>query len=270
MKFNQVLVVYKQLTPARSAKKECSSGQKLHLETLDILYPLLRKLGLSFEACSTKQLKTIKNIDLVITIGGDGTVLRTSHFVGDTPILGIKSYGRESIGYFCAATTDTMHLYLKSLLLGHVKPKKLLRLEVTIDKHRVKELALNDVLFSHASPASTTRYTLSIGKKNEVQRSSGIWVSSAAGSTAAVSAAGGKPLPLGAKKMQYIVREPYTPSKHFSLLKGILPNTSSIKITSLSKHGTIYIDGSNIQYPAPEETNILIKGAKKPLKIFWK
>jgi len=267
MKINQVLVVYKQIT---GTKKEFSEGQRLHLETLDIIYPLLRQFGISFNTCSLNQLKTIRNSDLVITIGGDGTVLSTSHFVDKTPILGIKSYGRESIGYFCAATTDTLKLYLISLLQGHIKPTKLNRLELKIGRHKVRELALNDILFAHGSPASTTRYVLSIGKKKEQQRSSGIWISSAAGSTAAVSAAGGHPLPLGSKKMQYIVREPYAPSKHYSMLQGVMKDSNPIKILSLTKNGTVYIDGPHIQYPAPAGTNISIKGSSKPLNIFWK
>lgn len=270
MKINQVLVVYKQVQSRNSSGKKSLTGHDLHLKTLDILYPFLRKLGISFETCSTKQLRTIKNVDLVITVGGDGTVLKTSHFLQDQPILGIKSYGRESVGYFCAATTDTMNLYISSLLSGHIKPVKLNRLEVRIDGHRVEELTLNDILFAHAMPASTTVYKLAIGNKSEVQKSSGIWISSAAGSTAAVTAAGGHPMPLSSRKMQYIVREPYAPSVRYSLVKGIVSEKGPIKITSLTKHGTVSIDGSHIQYPAGEGTEILIRSASKPLKIFWK
>lgn len=269
MEINQVLVVYKPVQVS-SSKKRHSNGEQLHLKTLDILYPLLRKHGISFGSCSTKQLGTIKDVDLVITIGGDGTVLSTSHFVDDQPILGIKSYGLESIGYFCAATTHTMNLYFNSLLKGHIKPKKLNRLEVSIGKHRVEELALNDILFAHAQPASTTRYKIMIGNRFEIQKSSGIWISSAAGSTAAISAAGGRPLPLGSRKMEFLVREPYAPSVHYNLTAGVLPDNRPIKIKSRMKNGVIYIDGAHIQYPVAEGTTITIKGSKKQLKMFWK
>lgn len=270
MKFNQALVVYKPVPSIAPGRKNGTSGQELHLKTLDMLYPLLRKLGISFGTCSIKQLHTVKNADLVITVGGDGTVLRTSHFTEDQPILGIKSYGLESIGYFCAVSTNTMNLYLKSVLSGHIKPKKLNRLEVKIDNFKARELALNDILFAHAMPASMTKYRLAVGNKSEVQRSSGIWICSAAGSTAAVAAAGGRPVPLGAKKMQYIVREPYAPTTHYTLVNGVVPDRSSMTITSMIQHGIIYIDGSHIQYPAPAGAKITIRGSKKPLRIFWK
>lgn len=269
MKINQVLVVYKQLSPSE-LKKKPTRGQELHLRTLDTLYPLLREYGVSFQTCSTKQLKPIKKADIVITVGGDGTALRTSHFVDKQPILGIKSYGRESIGYFCAATTDTLRLYLESLFEGHHKPIKLQRLEVSIDGYKIRERALNDILFAHASPAATSKYRITVNKKSEVQRSSGIWVSSAAGSTAAVSTAGGKPLPLESKQIEFVVREPYAPATHYKILKEVLPSTASIKIESMIKHGIVYVDGSHIQYPAGDGSKIIIKASKKPLNIFWK
>lgn len=267
MIFNQALVVYKQVPRITRGH---TNGQKLHLKTLSILYPLLRQLGVSFETCPTGQLSMVKTFDLVITVGGDGTVLSTSHFVEAQPILGIKSYGRESIGYFCAATIDTMQRYLESILEGQIKPKKLNRLEVTLNNRKIKELALNDVLFAHASPAATAKYALTISKKKETQRSSGIWISSAAGSTAAISAAGGLSLPLGSKKLEYFVREPYAPLANYKLIKGVLPPTRPLKIYSMTKHGVVFIDGSHIQYPAPEGTKITVKGSGRPLNIFWK
>ena len=40
--------------------------------------------------------------DLVVTIGGDGTLLAASHAIGDTPILGINSAPDFSVGFFCS------------------------------------------------------------------------------------------------------------------------------------------------------------------------
>lgn len=268
MKFNQVLVVYKQITSAAHGPSK-ANGQNLHLKTLDMLYPLLKDFGISFETSSTNQLRTVGNVDLVITVGGDGTALFTSHFLDNQPILAIKSYGPESVGYFCAATGETMGEYLAQLFSGGLKPILLNRLEVNLNGRVLDELALNDVLFAHALPASMAKYRLYIDNKDERQRSSGIWISSAAGSTAAVSAAGGKPLPLDSNKMEYIVREPYTIPAKYKLIGGIIPDSTPIKIMSLIQNGTVCIDGSHIQYPAPEGTEITVQGSKKPLNIYW-
>src|SRR5690606_17483311 len=61
----------------------------------------------------------------------------------------------------------------------------------------------------HAHPAGMSRYRLSIGKKSEEQKSSGIWMSTAMGSTAAIKAAGGKVLEFTGREFQYLVRERY-------------------------------------------------------------
>src|SRR3989338_8378221 len=45
--------------------------------------------------------------DLLITVGGDGTALTTSHFTDDIPILGVNSAPQSSVGFFCSATPAT-------------------------------------------------------------------------------------------------------------------------------------------------------------------
>ena len=49
----------------------------------------------------------INSVDLVITVGGDGTFLETSHYITDnTPILGVNSDPVRSVGFFCSCTGD--------------------------------------------------------------------------------------------------------------------------------------------------------------------
>lgn len=259
MQLNQALVVYKQVT-----------DHKEHLATLNELYEILKELGISFDAQSTRQLQNIGKVDLVITVGGDGTVLTTSHFIDDQPVLGIKSFGHQSVGYFCAASKATMKRYLQEMIAGEREPIKLHRLQAEIGGQKVAELALNDVLFANLNPASTSKYELTIGDRFEEQKSSGIWVSTAAGSTAAMKGAGGKVLKLTSDKIEYAVREPYTHNGGYRLKKGVLPAKAAIRITSLIPQGTVFIDGGATQYPAPEGAEIVIKNAKKQLNMYWK
>lgn len=273
MKFNRVLVVYKQVE--RQGKQPTdstpsASALAAHLRTLDELYAILKDLGIDFTAVPLRQLRTVGDVDLVITVGGDGTVLATSHFVKKQPVLGVKSFGQHSVGYFCAATRESLGLYLRGVVGGLRRPRRLHRLEARINGHVLKETILNDCLFAHASPAALTTYRLTIGRQSEVQRSSGLWISTAAGSTAAMAAAGGRALPLESAQIEYLVREPYAPSKPYHLLKGVLSKQATIRIDSLTPQGTLAIDGANIQYPAPEGSRILVRRAKWPLWIYWR
>jgi len=259
MQLNQVLVVYKQVT-----------DNKPHLAVLNELYETLKSRGIAFKMVSSKHLRDVGMVDLVITVGGDGTVLTASHFAHDAPILGIKSFGKKSVGYFCAATRKTMNGYLNDIIDGRKRPIKLHRLQVGIDGEKIDELALNDVLFAHETPASTSRYKLTLGSRTEDQKSSGVWISTAAGSTAAIKSAGGDVLPLTSEKMEYFVREPYTSGGSYRLLKGTIFPKTVIKIRSLMRGGTIFIDGGSTQYPAPTGSRLTIKGAGRPLMVYWK
>ncbi|PIR20117.1 MAG: hypothetical protein COV45_09095 [Deltaproteobacteria bacterium CG11_big_fil_rev_8_21_14_0_20_47_16] len=263
MKLNRAIIVYKEARPG-------VTGVANHLATLDELYSLLKELGVDFESCKVGQLCSSEGTDLVITVGGDGTVLTTSHYVTDKPILGIKSFGQTSVGYFCGATQKTMRKYIQDLVAGKRKPTHLHRLQVLIDGKPLRELVLNEILFAHALPASMTRYELTVGRRKEEHRSSGVWISTAAGSTAAIYAAGGTPLPITSKQMEYLVREPYYHGKYYRLVQGILSETARIQIRSHVAEGIISIDGSHIQYPAPEGAEITVAAAKHPLKLYWR
>lgn len=263
-----VVVVYKQ-PPAQSTRMPARAARQ-HLATLEELYRLLQQRAIPFRAIPIEQLGRIAGADLVITVGGDGTVLATSHFVTREPILGIKSIGQPSVGFFCAANRKNMARYVDEIFKNKRTPIQLARLSVSIGKHRLPEPVLNECLFSHGSPAAITAYTLCLGKICEAQRSSGIWVAAAAGSTAAIRAAGGEEQPLTSTDMQYLVREPYRLSTDFQLLRGLIPAPTVIKIRSESAHGTLSIDGAHIQYPVPEGTTITIRVSKQPLRIYWK
>src|SRR6185295_12301282 len=96
------------------------------------------------------------------------------------------------------------------------------RMSVAINGKPVREQAFNDVLIAHRNPAAMTRYRLTIGASQEDQRSSGVWISTAAGSTAGIRSAGGRRMPITAKRLQYLVREPYTwPQRRYRLGRGL-------------------------------------------------
>ncbi|MBI2346581.1 MAG: NAD(+)/NADH kinase [Deltaproteobacteria bacterium] len=271
MKLNRVLVVYKQVGKAAAARRGTDRvGMGAHLRTLDALYDILKALGVHFTAIPLSQLKTVDDVPLVITVGGDGTVLATSHFVRRQPILGVKSFGQQSVGFFCAATRESLGIYMRGLVHGLRRPRRLNRLEVVMNGQRLRELILNDALFAHASPAAISDYRFAVGRRTEIQRSSGVWVSTAAGSTAALAAGGGHPLPLDSARVAYLVREPYAPERPYRVIRGVVGPRTRIAIESLIPQGTLSIDGAGIQYPAPEGTRIVIRQARQPLWIYWR
>jgi NAD+ kinase len=209
--------------------------------------------------------------DFVITIGGDGTALGASHYIRGGAMVSVNSAPGDSVGHFCSVNRKNFEQRLDSILSGKLKLKELARLQITLDEKPLPELALNDVLIAHECPASTTRYLIKVGRREEEHRSSGIWISTAAGSTAGIGSAGGKKMPLGSRRIQFLVRELYRePKRGYSLTRGFNEADGEITIASKMAAGELYIDGAKTLYDFPFGTRAKISVAEFGLKIFLK
>src|SRR5205807_2057876 len=88
--------------------------------------------------------------DLVVTVGGDGTLLSVSHQVGPgVPVLGVNSAPDHSVGFFCAAKKGTIHKTLRAALDGTLKKVELTRMRVDVNGERIHGRVLNEELFCH-------------------------------------------------------------------------------------------------------------------------
>lgn len=153
--------------------------------------------------------------DAVITVGGDGTLLSASHRIPDAtvPLIGIRS-SDASVGYLCAGGEEDIDDIVRAFVQNKLQYSERMRLSAEIFYARKNEKknsvpVLNDFLFTNSNPCATTRYTFTVGDCSEPQKSSGIWISTATGSTAGILAAGGKEQQPEDKRSQYFVRELY-------------------------------------------------------------
>ena len=191
--------------------------------------------------------------DLVITIGGDGTLLAASHGIGSSvPLLGINSAPTHSVGFFCAAKKGRVRETLAAALDGSLKRVELTRMRVTLNARVVHERVLNEALFCHAVPAATSRYFLRVVDNGRVlgeeeQKSSGMWIGPAAGSTAAQRSAGGQVLALSSSKIQYVVREPYLPNgRPLRMTVGLVGEGEALTVKSKMRQARVFLDGDHI------------------------
>ena len=163
--------------------------------------------------------------------------------VGGVPILGVNSAPSHSVGFFCAAQRSNFERHLERALEGKLKSVRLTRMSVSLNGRMRSKRVLNEALYCHSSPAATSRYILHVGRKHEEQRSSGIWVGPAAGSTAAQHSAGGRVLPLSSDQLQLVVREPYSPYGKFNLLKLVVGKSDKVSVQSKMDDAALYLDG---------------------------
>jgi NAD+ kinase len=212
--------------------------------------------------------------DLVVTVGGDGTLLSASHQIGpDVPLLGVNSAPDHSVGFFCAAKKGSVKTTLRAALDGSLKRTLLNRMKVELNGACIHARVLNEALFCHASPAATSKYIVRVHSpdgvlEEEEQRSSGMWIGPAAGSTAAQRSAGGKILPLTSKKIQYVVREPYTPyGVPLKLTTGLAEEGGKIEIRNKMRESKIFLDGHHTVFDSTIGDVIVMRRSEESLTV---
>ena len=260
MKLKRALIAYTK--PKRREEKEA----------LNHIKETLKKYGIKYKIRKREKLKEkfFKNRDLILAFGGDGTFLMASHGVlGKVPMLGINSDPSSKEGFFMNANKDDFEKKIKRVINNDFQIKKLHRLEAYIGKKRIPDLALNEYYVASEKPYHTARYYLTVRGKRERQKSSGVLVSTAAGSYAWTKSAGGKELPLCSDDFEYIIREPYcgrTAAK-CRLFNDILRKDEKVIIEFELGNGIIIADSTATEHKFKTGEKVTIKLSKKPLHI---
>ena len=238
-----------------------------HRAALEHVQGVLRAKKLDFKTCDRADLspKLISD-QLIITIGGDGTLLETSHYVEDNILLGVNSNPNISVGSLCVADTANFKSVLEAYLSGALKPISVSRIQIELDNRVLPILALNDILIAHKNPAAMTRYQIEVGMAEAIHKNSGLWVSTACGSTGAMASTGGKVQKIEDHRLQWVCREPYFAKNPIpDLLTGFLAETQKIKITSYTTEGAIFIDGPHLEENFGEGQQLVLSVSDRKL-----
>jgi NAD+ kinase len=225
-------------------------------------------LRISADALDRKAGRALAAARLVVTVGGDGTLLAASQWVTGAAILGVNSAPGSSIGHLALARRADFAGILARIAHGTLHPVPVTRLAVELDG-RLLPPALNDVLLTHARPAATSRYRLSFGGHSEEHRSSGLWISTATGSTAGIRSAGGRPMPLRSHRLQFRARELYREGSGSAYLaSGFLPPGGELAVESEMEQGFLFLDGARRASRFPFGARALFRAAQEPLLLF--
>jgi len=205
---------------------------------------------------------------LIVTVGGDGTLLAASHNVFGLPVLGVNSSPKHSVGYFCAVKPRNLAEKLKRALANELPLVHLTRMQVQINGRLVSKRVLNEALYSHSVPAATSRYILRCALGTEEQHSSGFWIGPAAGSTGAQRSAGGRVLALGSRQLQVVVREPYiAPGRPLKLTRFRVKQNDTVTVKSKMDGGTVYLDGPFKKFDVYLGDVVEFCASKEPLTV---
>ena len=154
-----------------------------------------------------------RDVDLVIVMGGDGTLLSMATRIAlcgrDIPILGVN-FG--SLGFLTEIRIDELYIALESFVNGTATLDE--RAMLAADAYRSRELfdsrvVLNDVVFTKAALSRIIELSISVstGLMTKV-KADGLIIASATGSTAYNLAAGG---PIVHPRVDALVITPIAP-----------------------------------------------------------
>ena len=198
--------------------------------------------------------------DLVLSVGGDGTILRSAQAVVPRiiPIIGINL---GKLGFMTELSADEAIDRLPALLSGEgwADERAMLQAELVVDGKKTGTYhALNDVVVARGAIARLIRVSASIdGKPLANYKADGVIAATATGSTGYSLAAGG---PILYPQSKDFLLTPITPhlSPDYTL---VLPAETSVQLTvTAPRQATLSIDG-HINIPLADGASITVRNS---------
>ena len=180
--------------------------------------------------------------DLLISVGGDGTMLRAGHLCAPSgvPILGINM---GNLGFLIQVERDSWRKELEKLLVGDFWIENRLMILAELFRAGVKQgswHALNEIVVSRGQYLNPVHISASVdGLALTTYVADGLLASTATGSTAYALAAGGPILP---PELRNILIVPIAP--HLSIDRAVvLSEGVAVNITVHSDNAVLSVDG---------------------------
>ena len=209
-------------------------------------------------------------VDVVVVVGGDGTILRTLHLLGDwdTPIVTIR-YGKR--GFLADVPPYDYAVALDRLVEGRYSVHEYMRLEARCRGVERVPYALNEVAVVTSSKVrgKVCRLRVVRYQEGQVERvlsvvGDGVIVATPVGSAAYSLAAGG---PLVDPLMRVMLVTPLAP---ISLCSRplVLPETSAVlvEVSRDSHEVELYVDGVLVTLREPGDSVEVLK-APRPARM---
>jgi NAD kinase len=222
--------------------------------------------------------------DVVVTLGQDGLVANTAKYVGRQPIVAVNPDPERFDGILLPFLPQQVTPAIERVLEGQCKIRAVTLAEAKLNDGQ-RLLAFND-LFLGAQSHVSARYRIRWNQAEEPQSSSGVLVSTGAGSTGWMSSVfnmasgvahmmgGGNVAPMRLdwedRRLLFVVREPFV-SRHSqaNIIAGILPAQQALELDSLMPSGgVIFSDGIEADYlQFNSGSRVIVKAADETAQL---
>jgi NAD+ kinase len=210
----------------------------------------------------------VNGTDLIISIGGDGTILRAAQTIvpEPTPITGINL---GHLGFMTELSVDEAEEKLGALIAGDgwIDERCLIQADIAFGDGEEKPhtyYALNDVVVARGGVARVIYAEAIIdGEMLTTYKADGVIVSTATGSTGYALAAGGPVLHPQSKELLLVPITPHL-SSGYSL---VLPPTVEVKLRLSTTHPAMLSVDGHINLPVSEGAVITVKHSPNTVRF---
>ena len=209
-----------------------------------------------------------KKVDFVLSIGGDGTMLKVIRTFSPLSVP-VKGINLGSLGFLTDTNTDEVYTLLKDIFKSGIKIEKrvLLSVEFSLNGKKVKKIATNDCVVRSASESKLINVEVNIDKKfTSNYKCDGIIFATPTGSTAYSLAASG---PIVLPNLPVFILTPICPHT-LTQRPMILSNDNEVELKAINKNKTgrilVSLDGQE-NYSLPDGSRVKLSLYKKQLKL---
>jgi len=201
--------------------------------------------------------------DLIVTVGGDGTVLKTCMFIPkpETPILAVNM-GRR--GYLTEVDPENAMHAIESFIKGACKTEERAKLTATVEGETSID-GLNEVVITSGTPSKMLHFMVSIDKSQLLEfRGDGLIVSTPTGSTAYSLSAGG---PIVDNSVGAFVVTFICPLEHLTPLIVSMDNSIKVELVAPKLKGTLVVDGRFQRELQPQTSVTIARSSHKAVFV---
>lgn len=218
-----------------------------------------------FAGQTPKRHDLVEHCDLLIVIGGDGTLLAAGRLAApkNVPVLGVN-LGR--LGFMVDVLPDDLEKVIAEVLCGNYQTESRMLMSIKIGEESIETSALNDVVVRHAEAARMLEFdTLCDGQFISHHRADGMIIATPTGSTAYALSCGGPVLHPALSAFSLVPISPHTLSDRPLVLDGDCQIGINIS-ENLSGEATVSCDGQ-IDLTVPVDTSIQVSRSPHTLRI---
>jgi NAD+ kinase len=212
----------------------------------------------------------VKNVDMLLILGGDGTLLSMADCSGaagiSLPILGVN-FG--SLGFLTEVTLPELYSALESALSGKAHVEERMMLQSTTERRGATlgpHIALNDAVITKAARARMIDLSVFVGEEFVTRvKADGLIISTPTGSTAYNLAAGG---PIVQPNVDALLLTPIAPHT-LTNRPIVIPASAEVRVQPLieSRDEVFIAFDGQAGFQLEEKDEIRVCRAERPLRL---